>query len=109
MEQVTTVGPRLSDVDFFARVDATRTGLEALPDAVARGDLGAARRIFAAEVRRTLQPERFLTVRRSFRGHNFLRRGESLDQAAARILPLVRWRPSRRAAVPKNLDTGGKS
>ena len=66
MEQATTVGPRLSDADFFSRVDTTRPGLAGIPAAVARGDLDRARHLFAAEVRRTLQPERFLRIRRSF-------------------------------------------
>jgi hypothetical protein len=53
---------------------------------VARGDWGAARRLFAEEARRTLQPERFLSIRRSFRGRSFMRRGESVAEAAERIL-----------------------
>jgi hypothetical protein len=86
MKQASAVGPRLSDGDFFERIDTTRAGLEGIPAAVARGDLATARRLFADEVRRTLQPERFLRIRRSFRGRNFLRRGESVEQAAERIL-----------------------
>jgi hypothetical protein len=84
--QAATVGPRLSDADFFSRVDPTRPGLAGIPAAVARGDLGSARRLLCDEVRRTLQPERFLRIQRLFRGHNFLRRDESVAQAAERIL-----------------------
>jgi hypothetical protein len=86
MEQAPTIGPRLSDADFFNRVDTTRPGLEGIPAALARGDLGTARRLFATEVRRTLRPERFLGIQRLFRGHNFMRRDESVAGAAERIL-----------------------
>lgn len=89
MERGSMAGPRLSDEDFFAEVvDTTRPGLEGIPESVARGDYGAARRLFAAEVRRTLQPDRFLSIRRSFRGHNFMYPDESAAEAAERILRL---------------------
>ena len=72
MSDNSTIGPRLSDEDFFSNViDATRPGLQDIPAAVARGDLATARRLFAAEVRETLQPDRFLDIKRPFRGHNF--------------------------------------
>lgn len=79
-------GPRLQDMDFFAKIDTTRPGLEGIPGAVAAGDFATARRLFAAEVRRTLQPERFLHIRRDFRGHAWMREGETMAEAAERIL-----------------------
>ncbi len=86
MSQEPIAGPRLSDAEFFEKVDTTRPSLQDIPGAVARGDLNTARKLFAAEVRRTLQPERFLGIRREFRGHNFMREGESAAEAAERIL-----------------------
>lgn len=79
-------GPRLSDADFFAKIDTTRPGLEGIPEAVAHGDFTTARQLFAAEVRRTLQPERFLRIEREFRGAHFMKEGETVEQAAERIL-----------------------
>lgn len=86
MTQTEPIGPRLSDVDFFQKIDTTRPGLEAIPDAVARGDFKAARRLFAAEARNTLQPQRFLTIKRDLRGNHFMYDGETHEQAAERIL-----------------------
>ncbi len=87
--QDTDVGPRLSDARFFGElVDVTRPGLEGIPQAIARSDYAEARPLFAAEVRRTLQPERLLSVRRRFRGTHFMREGETLEQATDRILRL---------------------
>jgi len=83
------VGPRLSDERFFGElVDCTRPGLEDIPEAVARGDYAEARRLLAAEVRRTLQPERFLSINRKFRGTSFMYEGETPAEAAERILRL---------------------
>ncbi len=81
-----TIGPRLSDADFFAKIDTTRPGLEGIPAAVAQGDFATARRLFAAEVRRTLRPERFLRIEREFRGAHFMKEGETVEEAAERIL-----------------------
>src|SRR5512136_2977076 len=86
MDPQTLVGPRLSDADFFDKIDTARPGLEGIPGVVARGDFAMARKLFAAEVRRTLQPERFLTVPREFRGAHFMVPGETAEQAAERIL-----------------------
>lgn len=80
------IGPRLTDADFFQKIDITRPGLEGIPAAVQAGDFATARRLFAAEVRRTLQPERFLTIRREFKASNFMHEGETTEQAAERIL-----------------------
>ncbi|MGH2558822.1 MAG: alginate lyase family protein [Thermomicrobiales bacterium] len=82
-------GPRLSDLDFFTKaVDTTRAGLEEIPGAVARGDMAGARRLFAAEARQTLQPERFLRIKREIRGNHVMHPGESVTEAAERILRL---------------------
>ena len=62
------IGPRLSDEDFFQKIDTHRPGLEEIPAAVEKGDFALARRLFAAEARRTLQPERFFRTQRAFRG-----------------------------------------
>lgn len=88
-EEQPTVGPRLSDERFFGElVDVSRPGLEGIPAAVARGDYAVARRLFAAEVRRTLQPERYLRIPRQFRGTSFMYEGETPAEAAERILRL---------------------
>jgi len=90
MESV--IGPRLSDADFFGKIgkigsiDTTRPGLEGIPEAVAHGDFAAARQLFAAEVRRCLEPERFLRIQREFRGAHFMKEGETPEQAGERIL-----------------------
>ncbi len=81
-----TNGPRLTDADFFSKIDTTRPGLERLPEAAGHGDSVTARQLFAAEVRRTLQPERFFRVQREFRDAHFMKEGETADQAAERIL-----------------------
>jgi hypothetical protein len=86
MEQAHMVGPRLSDADFFAKIDVSRPGLEGIPEAISEGNFGAARRILASEVRRTLQPERFFRMQRPFRGEHFMRPGESAEEAAERIM-----------------------
>ncbi len=89
MTHTTISGPHLSDVDFFRKVvDTLRPGLERIPEAVARNDYAAARQLFAAEVRRTLQPARFLRIKREFRGHNFMYPHETVAEAAERILRL---------------------
>ncbi len=69
-------------------MDTSRPGLAEIPALVARGDLAAARRVFATEARASLQPERFLSIRRTFRGSNFMYPGESVAEAAERILRL---------------------
>ena len=82
-----TIGPRLSDADFFTKIDTTRPGLlMSIPEVVAHGDFITARRLFAAEARRTLQPERFLRIEREFRGAHFMKEDETVEQAAERIL-----------------------
>ena len=79
-------GPRIQDPEFFARIDTSRPGLEGIPQAVAAGDFALARKLFAAEVRRSLQPQRFLKINREFRGYHFMKDGETLEQAVDRIL-----------------------
>lgn len=89
MSQSVTSGPRLTDERFFGEViDTARPGLAGIPDAVARGDFAAARRLFAAEARASLQPERFLSVRREFHNSPHFQPGESVAEAAERILRL---------------------
>lgn len=86
MSQEILVGPRITDAEFFAHIDASRPGLETLPALVQAGDFAAARRLFAAEVRQTLQPERFLTIRREWAEPRFMHEGETIESAAERIL-----------------------
>ena len=82
-------GPRLSDADFFTQcVDTTRAGLQDIPAAVAQGDFATARRLFAIEARRTLQPERFFRLQREFRGNYFMYPDETAAAAAERIMRL---------------------
>ena len=80
------IGPRLSDADFFAKVDTTQPGLEGIAAAAAAADFATARRLFATQVRQSLQPERFFTIERTYRGHHFMYEGETVEQAAERIL-----------------------
>ena len=80
------IGPRITDADFFQKIDTTRPGLEGIPAAVAAGDFGLARKLFAAEVRLRLQPERFFKTEREFRGAHFMKEGETAQQAAERIV-----------------------
>ncbi len=79
-------GPRISDIEFFQKIDTSRFGLTEIPAALERGDFARARQLLAAEVRYTLQPERFLTIRRDFKEIRFMKEGETLAQAAERIL-----------------------
>lgn len=89
MTQAPQAGPRLSDEAFFTQlIDTSRPGLAGIPAAVAAGNYAEARRLFAAEVRATLQPERFFRLERSFRGNHFMYPGESVEEAAERILRL---------------------
>ncbi len=80
------IGPRLTDAEFFSKIDTTRPGLEGVPEAVGHGDYATARHLFAVEARQSLQPERFLRVPREFRGAHFMKEGETAEQAAERIL-----------------------
>ena len=100
------IGPRLSDVDFFQKVDTRRPGLEGIPLAVAKGDFALARRLFAAEARRSLQPERFFRTKREFRGYHFMKPGESAEQAAERILTgeLVSCSTAHKFEAPDKVD-----
>lgn len=86
MSQRPSIGPRLTDAEFYARIDTSRPGLEGIPDAVAERDFAAARRLFAAEARRSLHPERLLRIQRAFRGHSYMRKDETVAEAAERIL-----------------------
>ncbi len=88
---MTTVqGPRLSDHDFFTQaIDTNRPGLEGIPALVAQGDYAAARKAFATEARANLQPQRLLgTIRTDRRENQYTYAGESLQDAAERMLRL---------------------
>lgn len=88
MTEEITVGPRLTDERFFGElIDTTRDGLREIPEMVARGDYTAARRTFAAEVRRTLQPGRF-PFGEGRRENAYAHYGETKEAAAERILRL---------------------
>lgn len=86
MSESTLIGPRISDADFFSKIDSTRPDLEELPALVQAADFAAARRVFAAEVRRTLQPQRFLRIQREWAEPRFMHEGETIETAAERIL-----------------------
>ncbi len=80
-------GLRLSDGEFFGRlIDTARPGLVDIPAAVAAGDFAAARRIFAAEVRQSLQPARLLSLPRRFGGGGSTYPGEPNAAIAERVL-----------------------
>jgi hypothetical protein len=87
---MTEQGPRLSDYDFFTNaIDTSRPGLRTIPALVSQGDFAAARRVFAAEARASLQPERYLsTVRPGRRENTYMYPGETFEEAAERILRL---------------------
>lgn len=89
MQMTVDVGPRLTDEEFFKEhVDTSRPGLADLPAAVERGDYAEARRIFAADARASLQPERFLQINRSFLSATHALPGETMEAAAERVLSL---------------------
>ncbi|MEZ4636724.1 MAG: alginate lyase family protein [Caldilineaceae bacterium] len=89
MQMTVEVGPRLTDEEFFTEhVDTSRPGLADLPAAMGAGDYAAARRIFAADARASLQPERFLRINRRFLNATHTLPGESVEAAADRILNL---------------------
>lgn len=82
-----TTRPRLTDAEFFSEhIDTTRPGLEAIPAAAATGDFAAARRLFAAEVRAGLQPERWFRQQRGFLGGSHYLPDESAEAACERVL-----------------------
>ncbi len=88
MPETVVTGPTLSDADFFAAIDTARPGLEGLSAAVAAGDFAEARRLFAAEARLSLQPDRFFQLSRRFDSENVMHPGETIEAAAERILRL---------------------
>jgi len=89
MQMSAAQGPRLTDAEFFGQcLDTSRPGLEGIPAAVAQGDYAAARRLFAAEVRSSLEPRRLFSIERSFHGGGHGLPGESVAEAAERILTL---------------------
>lgn len=88
MTQATTLGPRLTDERFFGDLlDTSRDGLREIPALVAQGDFAAARRAFAADVRHSLQPDRFPYVEGK-RGNTYMYPDETFEEAAERILRL---------------------
>ena len=88
MTQETLVGPRLTDERFFGElVDTTRDDLREIPALVGQGDYGAARRVFAAAVRQSLQPDRYPYVEGK-RGNSYMYPDETFEEAAERILRL---------------------
>ncbi|HRJ43865.1 MAG TPA: heparinase II/III family protein, partial [Caldilineaceae bacterium] len=79
--------PRLTDAEFFGeQIDTTRPGLEAIPAAVEAGDFATARHIFAAEVRASLQPERWFRQQRSFLDATHYLPDETAEAACVRVL-----------------------
>jgi len=82
-----TTRPRTTDAEFFGeQIDTTRPGLEGIPAAIAAGDYAAARRIFAAEARASLQPQRWFRQQRDFRGNPHFLPGETAEAAGDRVL-----------------------
>src|SRR5437868_3574361 len=82
-------GSRLGDAEFFGQlIDTARPGLAGIPAALTTGDFAAARRIFAADVRQTLQPERLLSIPRRFGGGGSTYPGETVEAIAERALRL---------------------
>ena len=79
-------GPKLTDAQFFSElVDCTLPGLEEIPAAAARGDFVACRRLCAAHVRQSLQPDRFFAIPYEFPENQFTVAGESEEEAGERI------------------------
>jgi hypothetical protein len=85
MSEHDNMGPRLTDAELFAKIDLERPGLEGISEAIEAEDWAEARRIFAAEARESLQPERLLSIGRTFEGHGFMYEDETVAQAAERI------------------------
>lgn len=82
-------GPLLSDTRFFGElIDCTQPGLEEIPEAAAAGDYAACRRIFATQVRASLQPEKFFQIEYEFGENHFTFPGETEEEAAKRIAKL---------------------
>src|SRR5690606_16249371 len=82
-------GPRLTDAEFFTTtlIARDRPLLAEAARAAESGDVARARTLFARDVRESLQPERFLSVPRSFSdGGSHMHEGESALEAAERIL-----------------------
>ena len=84
--KVAMIGPRITDAEFFAQLDPAQPGMQEAIQAAERGNYAAARSLFAADARASLQPERFFQIKREFRGRWFMHEGETSEQAAERIL-----------------------
>ena len=83
------VGPKLTDARFFGElVDCTLPGLEGIPAAAAAGDYATCRRLFAAHVRETLDPDTFFTIPYEFPENLFTFAGEAEEEAADRMANL---------------------
>ena len=83
------VGTILTDERFFRElVDLTQPGMEGIAQAAAAGDFSTCRRIFAAQVRASLDPERFFTIPYEPGENLFTYPGESEEEAAERICTL---------------------
>jgi hypothetical protein len=88
MSEQTITGPRLSDADFFAAIDPTFPGMEALPDLIANKDWQVARKVFADAARAALEPERFFTVDYRLNGNTYMKPDETYEEAVERVLNL---------------------
>jgi len=76
----------LTDREFLGSLlNTSLPGLEGIPPAMARDDIPSARRLFAAHIRRTLDPERFFAIPRNYDADVYRLPGETHLQAAGRI------------------------
>lgn len=79
-------GIMLTDERFFGElIDPSLRGLEGIPAAAAAGDYALCRKLFAAHVRETLEPEKFFTTPYETGDNEFTFPGESEEEAVERI------------------------
>lgn len=83
------IGPKLTDARFFGElIDCSIPGLEEIPKAAAVGDYAKCRKVLAAYVRATLEPDKFFTLPYERSENLFTFKGETEEEAAERISKL---------------------
>jgi len=88
-EKVKISGPLLSDAEFFGKlVDVSLPGMEGVEKAAAVGNYTLCRRLFAAQVRKMLNPKRYFQIPYEGGENQFLFPGETEEAAAERICKL---------------------
>ncbi|MFW5835857.1 MAG: alginate lyase family protein [bacterium] len=89
MNMTAESGPRLTDEEFFTKcLDLTRPGLAGIAPTLDTGDFAEARRILAADLRRSLKVEAFLSIDRDFTGGSHMMKDETVESACERVMGL---------------------